>query len=72
MEAPYQVVPITIKVPKFSYWLENISMKEYYSSPFFAFEGGYQMCLKVYLAGYGKGEGRYLCISLPISNEGTT
>ena len=62
MEAPYQVAPITIKVPKFSYWLE--SKEEYYSNPFFAFEGGYQMSLRVYAAGNGNGEGTHVSVFL--------
>ena len=62
MEAPYQVAPITVNVTKFSYWLE--SMKEWHSSPFFAFEGGYQMCLRVYSSGNGVGEGTQVSVSL--------
>ena len=62
IEAQYQVVPISIKVPKFSYWLE--SMKVYYSSPFFAFEGGYQMNLRVDAAGNGIGEGTHISVFL--------
>ena len=62
MEAPHQIAPITVKVTKFSYWLKSIS--EWYSSPFFAFEGGYQMYLKVDAAGSGIGEGTHVSVYL--------
>ena len=39
-EPPYQVAPVTFKLTHFSKWLE--SKEVWYSSPFFAFDGGYQ------------------------------
>ena len=62
IEAPYQTAPITVKVTKFSYWLKSGDIWQ--SSPFFAFEGGYQMCLEVYAAGDGKGEGTHVSVFL--------
>ena len=45
-----RVAPVTLlTIAKFSQWVT--SKMEYHSSPFFAFEGGYQMCLKVDAAG---------------------
>ena len=64
MVALYQVAPITVKITKFSYWLE--SMSEWHSSSFFAFEGGYQMCLQVYPAGNGIGEGTHVSVFLAL------
>ena len=55
-----QTAPVTLKMPNLS---EKIKYKEqWYSSPFFAFEEGYQMCLKVYAAGYDAGEGTHLSV----------
>ena len=48
-EAPYQVVPVTFKVTKFSQWLK--SKADWYSSSFFAFKEGYRFYLKVNAAG---------------------
>ena len=64
METPYQVAPITVKMTKFSYWLEG--MNKWHSSPFFAFKGGYQMCLQVYPAGNGVGEGNHMSVFLAL------
>ena len=61
-ETRYQIAPFTVKVTKFSYWLKSIS--KWYSSPFFAFEGGYQMCFKVNAAGNGKAEGTHVSVYL--------
>jgi len=61
-EPPYQVAPVTFKVTKFTQWLKN--KRSWYSSPFFAFEGGYQMCLKVDVGGYGDGEGTHVSATL--------
>ena len=62
MEPLYQITPVDFKLSKFSQWLKN--KEEWYSSPFFAFEGGYQMCLKVFAAGYGDGEGTHVSVYL--------
>ena len=61
-ELSYQVAPVTFNITQFSQWLRN--KDEWYSSPFFAFEGGYQMCLKVYAAGTGDGEGTHVSVYL--------
>ena len=61
-EATYQVTPVSFKIIKFSQWFKN--NKEWYSNPFFAFEGGYQMSLGVYAAGNDDGEGTYVSIYL--------
>ena len=50
MEPPNQVTPVIFKINKFSYWL--INSEEWDSSPFIAFEEGYQICLKVYTADF--------------------
>ena len=62
IEPPYQVAPVTFKFTHFSQWLK--SEEEWYSSPFFAFEDGYQMCLEVFAAGYGDGEGTHVSVFL--------
>ena len=62
MEVPYRIAPITVKVTNFSYWLE--SGEDWHSSSFFAFNGGYQMCLRVYPAGFGKGKGTHVSVDL--------
>ena len=61
-EASYQVTPVSFKITKFSQWFKN--NKEWYSNPFFAFDGGYQMCLKVYAAGNDDGEGTHVSVYL--------
>ena len=62
IEPPHQIAPVIFKLIKFSLWFTN--KKEWYSSPFFAFNGGYQMCLKVYAAGNGGGEGTHVSVFL--------
>ena len=62
MEPPYQITPVVFKLIKFSQWLK--SKEQWYSSPFFAFEGGYQMCLRVDAAGYGDGEDTHVSVFL--------
>ena len=62
MEPPYQIVPTAFKLSKFSQWLKD--KEEWYSSPFFAFEKGYQMCLKVYAAGNSIGKGTHVSVYL--------
>ena len=54
IEPPYQVAPVTFKLTNFSQWLSNKEV--WYSSPFFAFDGGYQMILRVDAVGYGEDE----------------
>ena len=55
-----QTAPVTLKMSNLS---EKINNKEqWYSSPFFAFDGGYQMCLKVYAGGHYTGKGTHLSV----------
>ena len=61
-EIPDQVTPFIIKMYNFTKKVWD--KEEWYSSPFFAFEGGYQMCLKVFAAGYGDGEGTHVSVYL--------
>ena len=61
-EVPYQVAPVIFKITKFTQWLKSKSV--WYSSPFFAFEEGYQMYLRVYAAGYGDSEGTHVSVFL--------
>ena len=50
---------------KLTEYKEKIKTKEYWTSnPFFAFDGGYQLCLKVYPAGIGQGAGDYVSVEL--------
>ena len=57
-----QVSPVTLQMPKFTQRLKQNIL--WFSEPFCAFEGGYQMCLKVYAAGYGEGEGTHVSVYL--------
>ena len=52
-----QVAPAIVKMSSFTKKLKD--KEGWHSSPFFAFEGGYQMCLLVDAAGYGDGEGTH-------------
>ena len=61
-EPPYQVSPVTFKITRFSQWLKSKSM--WCSSPFFAFNEGYQMSLRVDSAGDGEGEGTHVSVFL--------
>ena len=62
MEPPNQVAPVIFKISKFSQWLK--AKEEWDSSPFIAFEGGYQMYLKVYAFGTGDGQGTHVSVYL--------
>ena len=57
-----QVAPTIVKMSNFIKKLKD--KKEWYSSPFFTFEGGYQMCMKVHAAGYDIGEGTHVSVYL--------
>ena len=57
-----EVPSVTFDVTKFSNLLK--AKKHWESTPFFALEGGYQMCLLVYVAGYDKGEGTHVSVYL--------
>ena len=59
-----QIAPVILKMFSLS---EKINNKEqWYSSPFFAFDGGYQMCLKVYATSYYTGKDTYANLSVSI------
>ena len=62
IEPPNQIGPVTFKLTKFSPWLT--SKKEWFSSAFFAFNGGYQVCLSVVVAGYRIGEATHVSVYL--------
>ena len=62
MEPPNQVAPVTFKLSKFSQWLK--AKEEWDSNPFIAFNGGYQMYLKIYAFGNGNGEGTHVSVYL--------
>ena len=56
------LAPVIVKMPSFN---RKVTDREVWSSnPFFAFGGGYQMCLKVYVAGRGNGEGTHISVYL--------
>ena len=57
-----QVAPAIVKMSSFTKKLKD--KEEWHSSPFFAFEGGYQMCLNVIATGVGKGEGTHVSVYL--------
>ena len=57
-----QVAPFVVKM--FNFTDKKINKGEWISSPFFAYEGGYQMCLRVAPAGYGDGEGTHVSVYL--------
>ena len=60
-----QTAPVALKMSNLS---EKINNKEqWYSSPFFAFDGGYQMCLKVYATSYDTGKDTYANLSVTVS-----
>ena len=55
-----QIAPVTLRMHDVSEKMKN--KEKWYSSPFYAFKGGYQMCLKVYTAGFGTGKGSHLSV----------
>ena len=57
-----QVSPLIMNMTKFGERKKN--REQWYSSPFFAFDRGYLMCVHIYAAGYGDGEGTYLSVFL--------
>ena len=61
-ELSNQVAPVIAKMSGFTMKVRN--KEKWYSNPFFAFEEGYQMCLKVYAAGYGYGKGTHVSVFL--------
>ena len=58
-------VPLASPVFKLADYKEKINTKENWtSSPFLAFDEGYQLCLKVYPAGIGEGAGSYVSVEI--------
>ena len=57
-----QFPPLIMNMTKFAERKKH--RKQWYSSPFFAFDGGYLMCVHIYAAGYGDGEGTHLSVFL--------
>ena len=56
-----QIAPVILRMSNFS---EKIEHKlEWYSNPFFAFEGGYKMCLGVDAVGYGGQKGTHVLVA---------
>ena len=64
MKTPYEVAPVVVRVTKLSCWLK--SQADWYSSLFFAFKKGYQMCLRVSAAGDGEGKGTHVSVYLQL------
>ena len=52
-----QVAPVILRMSNFS---EKLEHNEWYSDPFFAFEGGYKVCLRVDADGYGDHKGTHV------------
>ena len=55
-----QVAPVTLNMSYFP----KINSQPWFSSPFFAFNEGYQMCLRVDAAGNGQGAGTHVSVFL--------
>ena len=58
----HQIAPAILRYSNLNKNLKE--KKEWYSSPFFAFEGGYQMCLRIDAAGYGDGKSTHVSVYL--------
>ena len=58
------VAPLIMNMTKFTKRKKN--KEQWYSSPFFAFDGGYLMCAHIYAAGYGDGEGTHVSVFLQL------
>ena len=56
------VAPVIIEMPDIENYKNN--KLTWFSNPFFAFEGGYQMCLRVDAAGYGDGKDTHISVYL--------
>ena len=52
------VAPLIMNMTKFT----KKNKEQWYSSPFFAFNRGYLMCVHIYAAGYGDGEGTHVSV----------
>ena len=61
-EMSNQVAPVIVKMSSFNKKLRD--KERWYSSPFFVFDGGYQMCLRVDAAGDSKGDGTHVSVHL--------
>ena len=58
----YQVLPTIIRMHDFT--KKKKEKEQWYSRPFFAFDGGYLMCLRVDAAGDSEGEGTHVSVYL--------
>ena len=58
----HQVLPTVIRMHDFA--KKKKEKEQWYSDPFFAFDGGYQMCLRVDAAGDSEGEGTHVSVYL--------
>ena len=58
----YQTAPLVMNMTKFAERKRN--REQWYSAPFFAFDRGYLMCVQIYAAGYGDGEGTHVSVFL--------
>ena len=56
------IAPVILEMPHFDKY--RINNEQWYSSPFFALEGGYLVCLRVDAAGNGDGEGAHVSVYL--------
>jgi len=61
-EVSDQVSPAILRMSDFAKKIE--SKEEWFSNSFFAFKEGYQMCLRVFATGTGKGEGTHVSVYL--------
>ena len=61
-DSHHQVLPTVIRMHDFT--KKKKEKEQWYSRPFFAFDGGYQMCLRVDAAGDSKGEGTHVSVYL--------
>ena len=61
-DTEHQIAPVILTLSNFSKKMKY--KEEWYSSPFFAFNEGYQMCLRADAAGHGDGEETHLSVYL--------
>ena len=57
-----QVTPFDVNM--FNFTDKKVNKEKWVSSPFFPYEGGYKMCLRVVAAGYGDGKGTHVSVYL--------
>ena len=56
------IAPVYIEMPDFD--RHRINNVQWYSPPFFAYEGGYALCLRVYTSGTDDGKGTHISVYL--------